>query len=813
MATGGSPQLVADMRCLDQRLRCYRDDARRAAELIGTELVPVVGDSRVRSLVLRTRRVLHRGQLCTSELTETASVAEDLLPTTGLSGLLGRLSHASTTITAATAVLDSAVAAEEQRLLALPWSVLGEHAVGQLALLRGDIALYDDINARLAAGEPWNTKRMRQRSDYLWRMLARATTRATPRGWLAHVAVVPIEPAGRWVAGAVLPVSDIAATENTDNVDEVRQQRMVDGAVLVDDDTLACAPLAWRDENTVSVWVLDGENRRHLARLRMRRTPLVDAVWAELATPPTQVAAVLDAVAGPRPEHRAGVRTVLQHLVGRGVLHVGTVVPTRPTHWAPVATQPVTSTGSTFTDVYRLVRQSLATTHASELDGLVSQARRVLSWLDSDRPDAAERVGPSVTTSRRPLLDVVADWINQDQVPDPVLPDLAVSHPLRRWLHQRCGPADSDHPDPVDLDVSLLDRFDLPDPGQVSGWPMDALLRPCAGPADGPIAVLADLAPAGVLDARFLPALTKLGQSAPQLTAYREFLARLSELAGVPFVELLIPPLSKLAANAIRRPGYTELWTGDPDRGAYVSDRDRPPSQYLPLADLTVRRDEERIITEFGGREIWPVLHTARTAAPPWDAVRTLLLAASPQTVRAPRTSSDRRRSLWPGRAHTPRLTMAGRLVLAPATWRIDVARLASPDDRLVDRMRQLVALRDRHRWPRWVTVNTDPNQDPVTVDLDSVRTVRVLDRLSAGADVLTVAELVPGPDELAVADHTDAAGQVTELLLRLPVAVSARDLATRVARQLHRTSASRRGTWGANDRDSGVEPALQKGS
>jgi hypothetical protein len=150
--------------------------------------------------------------------------------------------------------------------------------------------------------------------------------------------------------------------------------------------------------------------------------------------------------------------------------------------------------------------------------------------------------------------------------------------------------------------------------------------------------------------------------------------------------------------------------------------------------------------------------------------------------------------------------------VLAPATWRIDVARLAGSDDRLVDRMRQLVALRDRHRWPRWVTVTTDPNRDPVTVDLDSVRTVRVLDRLCAGTDMLTVAELVPGPDELAVADHTDAAGHVTELLLRLPTAVPAGDLAARVARQLHRTSASRRGTWDASDRDSGVEPVQQKG-
>ena len=279
-----------------------------------------------------------------------------------------------------------------------------------------------------------------------------------------------------------------------------------------------------------------------------------------------------------------------------------------------------------------------------------------------------------------------------------------------------------------------------------------------------------------------MPALGALGEPLPQAVAYQHFLDRLSGLTGVPFVEVLIPPLSARAANAVRRPCYTRHWTGDPDPSCYF-DAARP-SVYLPLAAITIRRAGQAVVAEHDGNRIWPVIHTARVARGPWLIIRTLLSLASPQSDRRSWRSLGNSLPAWPDHGQIPRITVGGRLVLTASQWRVRRGDLGNPQDRLVDRARALATLRRARSMPRWVTITAESHDEPVVADLDSLRTLRTVDRMPAGPPTLTFTELVPGPDELPVRDLAEPAGQGhwAELLLRLPFAASPEDEAAAVA-------------------------------
>jgi len=251
---------------------------------------------------------------------------------------------------------------------------------------------------------------------------------------------------------------------------------------------------------------------------------------------------------------------------------------------------------------------------------------------------------------------------------------------------------------------------------------------------------------------------------------YRGFLARRAAAAGARPVEVLAPPLSVRAANAVRRPAYTAAWTGDPDRAGYL---DGDGLSYLPLSRITLRRDGASVVAEAGGERIWPVRHTARVAAPPWSTVVDLLMLASPQPERTRWRALRYSLTGWPERAFMPRITVGGALVVTPAQWRIPAGSLWRADDRLVDRYAALERLRRRHRLPRVVQVATDPHAEPLTVDLVSPHGLRALDRIvQRGADTVLVRELPADPDRLPVHDEATGAGCVAELLLRLAPAI-----------------------------------------
>jgi hypothetical protein len=320
---------------------------------------------------------------------------------------------------------------------------------------------------------------------------------------------------------------------------------------------------------------------------------------------------------------------------------------------------------------------------------------------------------------------------------------------------------------------------------------VDSLLRPAA-PGCGYTAVLDQVWPAGVIDARFVHALGELHDTLPHVQAYRRFLARLEEETGLLLVELLIPPLSERAANAVRRPAYTHAFTGDPDLATY-----RPaggPIRYIPLDAITIHSGPSGFHAEIDGQRIWPVYHATRSPLPPWDHVAELLLAAAPRFLPCTMHRLNHALALFPRRAWIPRITVAGALVLSPAQWRLPADQLWPAGQSLTALIRSVDRLRDRLGLPRFLFVSAGDGK-PVPVDLESLVGIQAIERLRAARDVrpgateadLVAAEMIPEPDALAVTDRSSGADHrvVAELLLRLPGDETPDAMATRLAGQL----------------------------
>ncbi|WP_411573607.1 lantibiotic dehydratase [Streptomyces fradiae] len=710
--------------------------------------------------------------------------------------------------------LEEAVVAEQARVAALAWETARNDEVLAAFLAETAPAVVADVGRRLAEGASWQGRQLRKRTAYLWRVLGRMAAKTTPRGWAGHVAVAPLGEsggaggllAGRAALGAV-------ALGEVENVHLVRAGgAAADLSAAPPETLLAPAPLHFTagdpaDGSAVlRCWVVDPRAPGRLRQVVLRRTGVLGRVLALLAQGPVPLGelegALLAAVPGRAAADPAVLRGFLGHLAGVGVLQVCAVPRQRYGAWAPpcgALPRPAGASGGApgawFVDVHRRADALVGARAADRVREGVRVAARVAALRDAavGRPVAvAWRIGPEP----RPVSEVLAELLDPAGAPSGDA-TRATPAPYAGWpaagaardgtgyavlLAHLAAHADAER---VDLDDALLDALGAPPAGEaLPPWPYDCLLRPLPGGAGSPVAVLETASPAGVLDARFADALRALDGGYGAADAYRAFLAEVERRTGVRFVELLVPPLAERAANAVRRPVVASWWTGDPDPTPYYGPA-AAEARYLPLDRITVRVRDGRLVAEADGRRLMPVHHATRTPAPPYDELMRLLLSAGPPAARRV-VRLDGLEAALPGPARLPRLTVAGgALVVAPATWRLDHARLWHPRDTALAKVRALAALRRSAGLPRHVFLRAGAGAKPVPADLDSVTAVPLVERLCAqrAGGELYAAEMLPGPDGLALRDPLHGGAPVAaQVLLRLPHRARPEQLATQAA-------------------------------
>lgn len=712
-----SPQLFELLRALERSEQTYRRQAIAMAERLGHEVVPRPDlSSGGRRAVLDIRRTLHRGLPLSDAQARTL---RDLTP--GFVRESGDLVCLSAELVRLEEQAEVRVAEEHDRLLAAPWHLLHSVRGGRACADPGVLA---DVERRLAVGEPWTSKRMRRRSDYLWRMIARGAAKSTPRSWLGQVALVPL--AG---PGAALAVNGQVAVEWTENVHASRLEAARTGT-----GRLSLTPLHRVEGDRLAIWTIDAEHR--LLSYRLRRTPTVDQV-----------------IAGRLP---GAPSEVVDRLVELGVLEASAPLRQRRGRWEQSAGQALPGPG--FVDVYRRAEGALGV----DLDALqyaFEQYRRIGLLIDQDQPRSSSALRERIGAGPRPVMDVfaeeMADWRDGPRARRP-----------RSWptAHDEGSGytnllARMEGSQPIDLTAATLDEVGAPQAPLT--WPVDLVVRQL--PAGG--WVLDNLGPAAVLDARFVETLHRLHGTVPMADAYRAFLTELDRLTGVPSVELLIPPLSEGAANAVRRPRYTEAWTGDPDPRHYGSAWKTGAARHLPLAALTAHREAGRVVISHDGRPVRICAHATRNPLPPWTVLAALLCADSPQHA-AHNRSLRCSLTAFPDRPFVPRITVAGSLVVSVAQWRVPASRLEPLSRGGLAGLRALSRLRDELGLPRWVFVAGPDGTRPLACDLESVRAPRAFDLIQQ-EEQITIAEMLPDPGELSVPEHA------AEFLVRLPYAMA----------------------------------------
>ncbi|TDV51903.1 lantibiotic dehydratase family protein [Actinophytocola oryzae] len=781
LAKAGNPALFERIRGRGRSEVDYAGFAGRLAARLTAELVPHPElPAAIRGLALATRRTLLRGQPVDAVDCRRLAVVNAVLDgQDSLTGDLLRAAAWSRDLVAEDGRLARAIERERERLATLPW----ELATSDPAVLRvvADAApnLPAEIRERLADDPAWSGKRMRQRADYLLRILARAAYKTTPRGWLGHVAVVGSGPGSD---GALLTDATVGdyAVHTVGNIGAHRRE--LSQADDLPDASLSMAGLHWIEDDRLCCWVADPDTEAGVRLVRVRRTQPLDVVSQALgggAVRAEEIAALL------APDGRGAdvVRGFLHHLVRLGIVQASTRPRARLRSWSarprPEQADGVFAGG--FVDVYRRASGHVPGAAIERLGGLVDQARRVQAAVG-----AATRRHPvldTVDSRPRPVTELVARFLDGRSSEHTEHHHSTWSEPEPGTAHHRlcewiAGHADHDQ---VDLTPAVLDDLGVP-PVEHRPWPTDCLVRPL--PSGGPFAVLEGVNAAGVIDARFVDALRGLHEDVSHVDAYRAFLDAVAGRCGVEIVEVLVPPNGLRCANAVRRPRYTGLWTGDADPATYLGDHG-PSGRYLPLGHITVRRDGARLVAEDpSGRPVWPICHATRVPPRPWDAVLALLMATSPVGRLAASFAPGDPMTAFPARRRLPRLVVDGGLVLAPRSVVVSREDLPRPAAPLVDRVRALARLRAETGAPRWNFLRARGARRPRPVDLDSVAALRVFDRVLAdpSASALVLEEMLPGPDDAVVRSE---AGEplAAQLLVRLPHRASPDRLADEVAR------------------------------
>jgi Lantibiotic dehydratase, N terminus len=552
---------------------------------------------------------------------------------------------------------------------------------------------------------------------------------------------------------------------------------------------LAVNPLRWDADGCLVCVVLD-EKREH-TQVAVRHTSLLDAICTALADAVHTFGALAQALGCVNQDEWLALRGFVRHLVVLGILQPSAPPQVRLERRAmPGQTiadaADVEGDKGGWVDVYRYAETGISVNLARDVQRGVLQVLRVLSLIRDGMPDRY-RLPVSTSEQSWSLTEILRaelggadkpmsnheDTTIKDGRPFPASSTSGIAT-LVSIVAERAG-----HAGELVIDSSLLDECGAPT-GALT-WPVDCLVRVPAQGA-GFTAVLDELWPPGMLDARFVDTLVDMHGIVPHVEAYRAFLRQLEQLTGILFVELLLPPLQDGAANAVRRPVYTSAWTGDPHTAAYLRG-DTDPGHYIPLHAIRIRRIDGRLRADLDGQPIWPIYHATRSFSPPWDRLAWLLLATAP--VDLPWDFKHLLDSLTrlPGQRTVSRISVSGGIVLSPARWRVSPDHLWDGDAPATTKLRALIRLRNRYSLPRWVFLDRSDNNPPVPCDLDSVHAIHTIQRWMTSNTPLTVIEMLPAPDQFLAVDRAHNSGDrlATQLHLRFPCDESVAAMATRV--------------------------------
>lgn len=800
---GANQELFA----LDRRILClrqqYAEAGLRLADFIGAKVVPLPRlTSEERTAAIQLRRKLHNGALaakaCTTMSAMLRSLAGELHP------LAADLEHAAEQceqVEELEKTLEALLNAEPARVARSAYESVAQTPVFAALIAERNPELFAEVRDRLRRGESWNGKSLRRSGDFFWKVIDRAATKTTPRDWHTHVAVAAVA-INEGVGGSHLRVHPEAATTWAENIHSKRCQLLRQSLGELKPATrVALTPLHFPDGDRLRCWVSDPEQPAKLSEIELRRTPFLAAVVETLSRGTLPLAELEEALSGvPGYESQELRYGVLDHLMRIGVLELSQSPVVIATPWKSLAAHARDTSAQArarkkdegFLDVYRKAQGALALSLCREMQGAFTAVQRLLRAIEIDQREP--RAGVPAASGKQTLLDFLkertaaaADPPPQDSPrpqhwPQPRRDDSTYAR-LLRLIRARTAAAQ------VDLTTDLLDSCCVPD-GDID-WPTDCVLR-LAREGAGYLAVLGDAFPAGTLDARFLGPLQDFGQNVGHMHSYQRFLERLESLTGTRFVELLIPPLSIGAANAVLRPLYTRYWTGDADLHTYVAASHGQP-EYLLLSEIFLTRVEGQLYAEARGMPLCPVYHATRIPMPPWNIVAETLLAAGPLPMRWSPRKLHWSLDAFPDLRYLPRITVCGKLVICGAQWRLSKEELREEVTDLRQRVRWLNQMRARLNLPRWAFVSADrAGEKPMPIDWESIRAIRTLERAVHNAEQeIRIVEMLPAPGDLAV---TGDAGATVDrfgsaIVLRMPCEESPEAMGERIAPRFRRST------------------------
>jgi Lantibiotic dehydratase, N terminus len=800
---GANPDLFSRVRQLDELQDEYSSLGRRIAEDIGLHVVPHQSLSRKdRALALNIRRQFYNGSaISAASCGELRQTVLNVVPEAGqLINDLALAPQISRTLVNISAELSAVLMDEEITLSRAAVELAFSTPVMQALLAYRSPRLFEETHRRLRGGTALRGKRLRRTADFVWRTIDRAATKSTPRDWHSHIALIMVTSDGSTRLSIAL--NEEVVTVWSENIHSQRQALCKGSLECSEPMRIALTPLHWATDDQLQFWVVDPDNPMHISEVEMRRTPLLDSIYRALV-PGVITLREFEAslVSEPDEEQADLLRNFTKHLVRVGVLQVSSPTQVQTEEWRSIETIAGKSAdaGSSsdgckprasarlkrdgFLDVYRRTCASLPLPFCLRLQGYMELAQRVLGLIEADRRNAG---GPSqyMDEQPRPLLVLLkersqAEPVNGGPKRPPHWPPASdKDSPYARLL--RFILARADQSTIVDISRELLDELGAP-AGSID-WPIDCTLRVPRSEA-GYEAILEEAFPAGSLDARFVTTLRNIHDSVPHADSYHEFLEVLEQTSGTIFLELLIPPLSVGAANAVSRPIYTRAWTGDPDIYTYSTLRASMP-RYIPLSAISIGRVGGRVLAEAEGHPVCPVYHATRIPLAPWSTVADILLSAGPLPMRWSPRRLHFSLDAFPDRQFMPRITVGHGLVLACAQWRLSSGTIWSSGSDTLAKIRALDRLRRQWRLPRWVFVSAGHRRKPISCDLESIRAIPLFEKAANSDDAnILVTEMLPTPDDLLVVDEASGGNDrvASAVMLRLPCDETPSSMASRL--------------------------------